>query len=136
MTLRLGAWLTATTIALAFGGLVATAQADDKATVTGTWKWEFKRNNGETAEVTLKLKQDGEKVTGTITGRNNTETEIKQGKVTKDGEVTFEVIREFGGNAITQKYKGKLEGDKIKGKIESEREGQAQSRDWEAKRST
>lgn len=134
MTLRLGAWLAATAIALTFGGLVGTVQADDKATATGTWKWEFKRQNGESTEVTLKLKQDGEKLTGTITGRNNTETEIKEGKVTKEGEVTFDVVREFNGNTFTQKYKGKLEGDTIKGKIEFERNGEAQSRDWEAKR--
>lgn len=135
MTLRLGAWLTATTIALTFGSLVATAQADDKATATGTWKWEFKRNNGETIELTLKAKQDGEKLTGTLV-RGENETEIKEGKVTKEGEVSFEVVREINGNTITQKYKGKLEGDTIKGKMDFERNGEAQSRDWEAKRSS
>jgi hypothetical protein len=31
---------------------------------------------------------------------------------------------------------GKLSGDTIKGKSESERDGQVQSRDWEAKRAT
>lgn len=132
MTLRLGAWLAAAAVVFTFGGLVATANADDKATATGTWKWTVERQ-GQTFDVTLKLKQDGEKVTGTITGRNNTETEIKDGKV-KDGEVTFEVVREFNGNTFTQKYKGKLDGDAIKGKIEFERNGEAQSRDWEAKR--
>jgi hypothetical protein len=135
MTLRLGAWLAATTLALTVFGFVSTAQADDKATATGTWKWEFKRNNGEAIEITLKLKQEGEKLTGTVS-RGENETEIKEGKVSKDGEVTFEVVRETQGNTVTQKYKGKLEGDTIKGKVEFERNGEAQSRDWEAKRAS
>jgi hypothetical protein len=33
-----------------------------------------------------------------------------------------------------QKYSGKVEGDEIKGKIEFDRQGQTQSRDWVAKR--
>jgi hypothetical protein len=35
---------------------------------------------------------------------------------------------------MTIKYNGKLSGDSIKGKTESERDGQPRSRDWEAKR--
>ena len=35
---------------------------------------------------------------------------------------------------MTSTYKGKLSGDSIKGKIESTRDGQPQSRDWDAKR--
>jgi hypothetical protein len=134
MTMRFGAWVAAAAVAMTIGSAAIATAADDKATATGTWKWEFKRQNGEAIEVTLKLKQDGEKLTGTITGRNNTETEIKDGKVTKDGDVSFEVVREFNGNSFTQKYTGKLSGDAIKGKIEFERNGEAQSRDWEAKR--
>jgi hypothetical protein len=49
-------------------------------------------------------------------------------------EVTFTVNREFNNQKFTIKYKGKVEGDTIKGKTEFERNGEAQSRDWEAKR--
>lgn len=35
---------------------------------------------------------------------------------------------------MVQKYSGKLTADAIKGKIAFERNGEAQSRDWEAKR--
>ena len=52
----------------------------------------------------------------------------------KDGEVSFTVTRERNGNKFTTKYKGKVSGDAIKGKIESERNGQKNERDWEAKR--
>jgi hypothetical protein len=61
------------------------------------------------------------------------ETEIKDGKMA-DGQVSFTVTREFGGNTMTSKYSGKINADVIKGKIEFERDGETQSRDWEAKR--
>jgi hypothetical protein len=85
-----------------------------------------------TREVTLKLKLDGDKLTGSISGRNN-DTEISDGTF-KDGDISFNVVRERNGNKMTTKYTGKVSGDSIKGKIESERNGQANSRDWEAKR--
>jgi len=106
--------------------------ADEKASATGTWKWSFTMGD-QTREVTLKLKQDGEKLTGALLGRNNQETAIQDGTV-KDGEVSFTVVREFNNQKMTSKYKGKLEGDTIKGSIETERNGQTNKRDWEAKR--
>jgi hypothetical protein len=127
-------WFGMLAIGLAAGLLGSSARGDDKKLdATGTWKWTVERN-GQTFEPVLKLKQDGEKLTGTISGRNGNETEIENGKV-KDGEVSFTVTRTFGDNKIVQKYHGKLSGDSIKGKIEFERDGEAQSRDWEAKRS-
>ena len=53
----------------------------------------------------------------------------------KDGEVSFKVTRERNGQKFTTKYTGKVSGDTIKGKAESERNGQTNSRDWEAARS-
>lgn len=100
---------------------------------TGTWKWSVERN-GQTFETTLKLKMEGEKLTGTISGRNNTETAIEDGKVDGD-DVSFKVTREFNGNKFVQMYKGKLSGDTLKGKVEFERNGETRSRDWEAKKS-
>lgn len=103
------------------------ARADDKPDPTGTWKWTSGQNNRET---TLKLKLDGDKLTGTITGRGG-ETKIEDATF-KDGEVSFTVTRMGqNGNKIVQKYSGKLSGDTIKGK--TSREGQ-EDREWEAKR--
>lgn len=102
------------------------------ANPTGTWKWTFTRGD-QTREVTLKLKLEGDKLTGTITGRNNEETAIEDASY-KDGEVAFTVTREFNGNKFTMKYKGKVSAETIKGKTEFERDGQKQERDWEAKR--
>jgi hypothetical protein len=113
-------------------GLAGQVQAADKADPTGTWKWSVTMND-RTREVTLKLKLDGDKLTGTMPGRNNTETAIENATF-KDGEVSFSVTRERNDRKFTTKYTGKLDGNTIKGKAESERNGQTQSRDWEAKR--
>ncbi|MBX6314612.1 MAG: hypothetical protein IRY99_17115 [Isosphaeraceae bacterium] len=128
-------WLTWAVFGLAVGLLASAAKAEDKkADANGTWKWSFTTQSGQTFEQTLKLKQEGERLTGTITGRMGNEIPIEEGKVQGD-EVSFQVTREFGGNKVVQKYRGKLSGDTIKGKVEMERNGETRSRDWEAKRS-
>lgn len=99
---------------------------------TGTWKWSMTFNN-QTREATLKLKLEGDKLTGAMLGRDNQETAIENASY-KDGEVAFTVTRERNGQKFTSKYKGKVSGDAIKGTIEFERDGQTRSRDWEAKR--
>jgi hypothetical protein len=108
------------------------ALSANAADVTGTWKSSFTNQNGQVRETTFKLKAEGEKVTGTVSGRNN-DTEIGDGKI-KGDELSFQVVREFNGNTMTNKYSGKLSGDTISGKSESQRDGQPQSRDWMAKR--
>jgi hypothetical protein len=105
------------------------ALADD---ATGTWKWTSTFNNN-TIESTLKLKQEGDKLTGVYVGRNNTESPIEEGTI-KDNHVSFKIVREVNGNKFTMKYSGTLSGDTIKGKTSFDRDGQAQERDWEAKR--
>jgi len=109
--------------------LVDAARAADP---TGTWKWSTTFNN-QTREQTLKLKLEGDKLTGALLGRNNQETAIGDASY-KDGTVSFTVTRERDGNKFVTKYTGKVEGDTIKGKTEFERNGQKQERDWEAKR--
>lgn len=110
------------------------------ADASGTWTWTTPgRNGGEPRKMTLNLKAEGEKLTGKLGAPNRdgeiTETEIADGKI-KGDEVSFAVTREFNGNKFTSKYNGKLSADAIKGKMEFERNGESQSRDWEAKRAT
>jgi hypothetical protein len=91
------------------------ASAADAAKVdpSGKWTWTMPgRNGGPDRTTTLTLKVEGEKVTG---------------KVASPG-------REWNGNKFVSKYNGKVSADAIKGKIESERNGETMSRDWEAKR--
>ena len=119
-------------VGLALFGLVGQVRAADKPDPTGTWKWTMTFND-QKRDVSLKLKLDGDKLTGSMPGRNNTETNIENGTF-KDGQISFTVTRERNNQKFTTKYSGKLDGDAIKGKTESERNGQTQSRDWEATR--
>lgn len=123
--------LLAGTLVIVAAGLCSTARAEEKASPAGTWKWSVTRNN-QTRESTLKLKLEGDKLTGAMV-REDKETPIEEATY-KDGEVSFKVTRERNGQKFTVKYTGKVSGDTIKGKTEFERDGQAQSRDWEAKR--
>jgi hypothetical protein len=109
------------------------------ADATGTWTWTQQgRQGSEGRKMTLKLKAEGEKLTGTLTspgrqGGDPRETAISDGKA-KGDEVSFSVTVEFNNNKMTRKYSGKVSADTIKGKIEFDRNGETQSRDWEAKR--
>jgi hypothetical protein len=117
-------------------GLVITAAgygADEKkANATGTWKSEFTTQNGQTITTTFKLKQEGDKLTGTASGRGG-EAKIEDGKV-KGDQLSFQITRERNGNTFTIKYKGKVSGDTIKGKVQFNFGGEERERDWEAKR--
>ena len=116
-------------VAFSVLAVAAVAFAEDP---TGTWKWTSTFGNN-TVESSAKLKAEGDKLTGTYIGRNNTETPITNGTF-KDNTVKFDVVREFNGNKFTIKYSGTVSGDTIKGKTSFDRDGQAQDRDWEAKR--
>jgi hypothetical protein len=128
-----------TVIALALG-ISSHARAEDKAgDFTGAWKWTATMRNN-TVDFTANLKQEGDKVTGTISGGGGgggggaQPAEIKDGKIT-NGEISFKVVRTRGGNEVTTTYTGKLEGDTIKGKIESTGGGTTRpARDWTATR--
>lgn len=121
--------------------LTQTQAQEKKADPTGTWTWSTPGRDGGTPRVsTLKLKVEGEKLMGTLTtpgrqGGDPRQTEISEGKI-KGDEISFKIVREFGGNTFVQKYAGKIAGDVIKGKMEFERERETQSREWEAKRKT
>jgi hypothetical protein len=126
--------LIAAALVLGLGGL--TAAEDKKADPSGTWKWETERN-GQKRETTLKLKLEGDKLTGTITaGRGKgeaTEVKIEDAKF-KDGQVTFSVTREFNDQKRVTKYAAKVDGDALKGTATSERDGKEQKQEFEAKR--
>ena len=107
--------------------------ADKKADPVGTWKWTVTGQNNQTREVTLKLKAEGDKVTGAISGRNNTDNPIEQFRQDGD-EISFVAIRERNGTKFETKYKGKIDGDTLKGKIAFTANGEDRTRDWDAKR--
>src|SRR5262249_9057217 len=118
-----------------------TQAEEKKANPTGTWTWSRPgRNGGPEIKMSMKLKTEGDKVSGVVIspgrqGGDPIETKIEDAKPNGD-ELSFTVTREFNGNKLTTKYHGKVTADSIKGKAETDRNGETQSRDWEAKRAT
>jgi hypothetical protein len=120
-------------LVLAVCQFASLVQAADKTDPTGTWKWTVMRGDNK-IDVTLKLKLEGDKLTGSQVGRDGKDIAIEDAKC-KDGELSFAVTRTGNnGNKMTTKYSGKVDGDTIKGKSERERDGKTTSTDWEAKR--
>jgi hypothetical protein len=75
--------------------------------VTGSWKGTIETPNG-TRDVTMNLKADGSKLTGTVSGRQG-DVEIQDGKVDGDN-ISFSFVR----GDFKMEYKGKVSGDQIK----------------------
>jgi hypothetical protein len=117
---------------LALRATASEQKPEVKLDISGTWKWMMQRPNGGGREVTLNLKQDGEKLSGTITGMGG-ETEIQAGTF-KDGVIAFKVVRSRGGMETTTTYTGRFEGETLKGKFETDTGGRKIPRDWEAHR--
>jgi hypothetical protein len=122
---------------LVMGVLVPARAQDKKVDPTGTYIWTTPgRNGGPDRTNTLVLKMDGDKLTGTIAspgrGGQTTPQAISDGKIT-GSDISFCVMRTFNENTMTNKYSGKLAAGTIKGKMEYDRNGEPQSRDWEAK---
>ena len=105
------------------------------ADATGKWTAEMQGQNGNTRTVTMNLKADGSKLSGTVNGGRGGDAEISDGKV--DGnDLSFTVVREFNGNKMTSSYKGKLDGDVIhfNMKMEGGQMGNMPERQFDAKR--
>ena len=119
-------------------GILLAAAVAQAADVAGTWTWTTPgRNGGPDRVSTLTLKVEDSKLTGKLStpGRDGqaVESPVADGKVDGDN-VNFNVVREFNGNSTTNKYTGTVSADKISGKIEFTRDGEAKSRDWTATR--
>jgi hypothetical protein len=112
-----------------------TARAEDKkdpVKIDGTWTWTYKTRDGQDAIARLKLKQEGDKITGTYIARAGQEDPVQNGKLVGD-QLTFDVTRDVNGQKMKFAYKGKVEGDTITGKITFGRD-RPTPHDWEAKR--
>lgn len=105
----------------------------------GTWTWTTPgRNGGPDRTQSIKLKAEGDKITGEMAPfrEGGEPIKITNGTI-KGDEVKFEVSRpgRDGGPARVTKYTGKISGDSIKGKVtNTNQQGEEQSRDWEAKK--
>jgi hypothetical protein len=124
------------TIALVFAFAVMAAD------VSGKWTYEQPGRGGNPGRpVTITLKQDGMKLTGSVPGFGRgggdppPPTEITDGKV--DGNnISFTVKREMGGNTMVQKFEGTVNGDEIKFKITRDTQNGPQTNEVTAKKSS
>jgi hypothetical protein len=136
--MKVNKFVTALTGAILLMGVLVPARGQNtKVDPTGTYIWTMPgRNGGPDRTNTLVLKADGDKLTGNLTmpgrGGQTTTTEFSDGKIT-GADVSFCVVRSFNDTTFTNKYSGTFADGVIKGKMEFERNGEAQSRDWEAK---
>ena len=107
--------------------LAGTVLAGD---ITGKWTAQVPGREGALRETTFNFKVDGDKLTGTVSGRQN-DNPISDGKV-KGDEISFTVKMSFGGNDVVLNYKGKVAGEEIK--FSRTREGADQAQEFTAKR--
>ncbi len=92
--------------------ILAMAAAVVAAEVAGKWKAEFTTPDGQTRSSLFTFKVEGDKLTGTVSSPRG-EAPIQEGKVSGD-EISFVVVREFGGNEVRIHYKGKVSGNELK----------------------
>jgi hypothetical protein len=104
------------------------------ADITGKWKAEFDAPDGQKATNTFTFKVDGEKVTGSVhSSLSGTEAPIEDGTL-KGDDLSFGLTRNFGGQEMKFRYKGKVKGDEIPLTVSGDAGGQSFEIQMNAKR--
>ncbi len=110
--------------------LSVTAFAGDP---TGTWHFTAEGPNGRGIESTLTLKLESNQLSGFVDNRAG-KAPISNAKFADD-QISFTVERKIRRQSITVNYAGKLEGDAIKGTIQTTgRSGNPLTATWDATR--
>jgi hypothetical protein len=81
------------------------------ADISGKWTAEVQGRQGAMT-TTFVFKAEGEKLTGTVSGRGG-DIAISDGTI-KGDDLAFDVTMNFNGNEMKMAYKGKVAGDEIK----------------------
>ena len=113
-------------VAFALAFMITSVASAQDAKVAGKWESTFTTPNGDTRTTTYTFKQDGNKLTGTVSGGQGGETPL-EGTV-KGKEVKFTVTRTTPNGEMKSEYTATVEGDTMKGSVESPRG----KRDWSA----
>ena len=102
---------------------------------TGTWKWSTESLAGE-IPTTLKLEVQDGKIVGAYSNQFGN-TAISNASL-QDNVLSFDVVRDLGGQKYVVTYHGKMAGDTISGTIEAPGHdgGEAMKLAWNAKRTT
>ena len=104
--------MTLRSLSLAGAFVLAATLVAHAADITGKWTAQVPGRDGQTRETTFNFKVDGEKLTGTTSGRNG-DVPIADGTVKGDA-VAFNVVANFNGQDVKIVYKGTVAGDEIK----------------------
>jgi hypothetical protein len=96
------------TVCFVLAGLAVAYAAD----VNGKWVAQVPGRDGQTREMTINLKAEGDKLTGTVSGRGG-DMPFTDGKINGD-DISFTVTANFNGNEVKNRFKGKVAGDEIK----------------------
>lgn len=113
--------------------LAAGQPASTHSPVEGLWQWTFTMPDGSRIEPRVRLHYDGTNLTGTARFRAGTETPITNATL-QGRRVQFQVIRQRDGRTVTTTYTGQVQGDTLKGTIQSDWAGSVQTYPWEARR--
>lgn len=101
-------------------------------TATGTWEWLVPTVRGPT-KMTLTLQQQGERLTGKLRAEGRRSVDIRRGRARK-GEISFAVERERDNGTVVSVYRGRIEGDTLKGTVETDYGAGIRTVPWEAVR--
>ena len=111
--------MTLRSLSFASAFVLAATLVAQAADITGKWTAQVPGRDGQTREQTFTFKVEGEKLTGTTTGRNG-DVAITDGTVKGDA-IAFTVVMNMGGNDVKILYKGTVAGAEIK--MTRQREG-------------
>ena len=81
--------------------------------INGKWIADLPGRDGQTRQQTFNFKAEGNKLTGTASGRQGAETPISDGEINGE-DISFTVTANFRGNEVKVLYKGKLAGKELK----------------------
>lgn len=110
------------------------------ADLTGKWTYSMQGRDGTPREVTITLKQDGDKLTGSVPGMGRggaaaPAMDVMNGKVDGD-KFSFETKMEMGGQTRVTKYEGTSSGSELKMKVTRETQNGPQTNEVTAKKAT
>jgi hypothetical protein len=121
------------TLKFGFIAFIVSALSAFAGDVNGAWKYTVEGPQGKTMEATVTLKNDNGKLSGTVDNKAG-KAAIENATLVGDA-LSFTVTREFKKHKLTTHYTGKVEGDVIKGNIQSTgRGGKTLNTPWEARR--
>ena len=102
--------------------------------ITGKWNWIYERN-GEPLNIEMNVQQEAGKLSGKIIAPENRTAEIREGKISDDGALSFYVEFQRDSGPLRIDFSGKADGDKIAGKTHyTNDQGEKRERDWNPKR--